>query len=85
MAFVNNKNIITNAYPTYFKGISFDLYDKNIPAISQNKQPFITELTFADHQSPATQLLAFVTPVEKMARLPAILWLRYASMILLPI
>ena len=65
VAFVNNKNIITNAYPTYFKGISFDLYDKNIPASSQNQQPFITALTFADHPSPATQLLAFVTPVEK--------------------
>ncbi len=64
VAFVNNENHITNAYPTYFKGISFDLYDKNIPAISQQKQPFITELTFADHQAPATQLLAFVTPVE---------------------
>ncbi|WP_414733065.1 hypothetical protein [Acetobacterium carbinolicum] len=65
VVFVDNENIITNAYPTYFKGISFDLYDKNIPAISQNKQPFITDLTIADHQSPATQLLAFVTPVEK--------------------
>jgi hypothetical protein len=65
VAFVNNENMITSAYPTYFKGISFDLYDKNIPAISLNKQPFITDLTFADHQSPATQLLAFVTPVEK--------------------
>lgn len=65
VAFVNNQNLITNAYPTYFKGISFDLYDKNIPAISQQKQPFITDLTFADHQSPSMQLLAFVTPVEK--------------------
>ena len=65
VVFVNNENMITSAYPAYFKGISFDLYDKNIPAISLNKQPFITELTFADHQSPATQLLAFVTPVEK--------------------
>jgi len=65
VAFVNNQNLITNAYPTYYKGISFDLYDKNIPAISQQKQPFITDLTFADHQSPSMQLLAFVTPVEK--------------------
>ena len=65
VAFVNNQNLITNAYPSYYKGISFDIYDKNIPALSQNKQPFITEMTFADHQSQATQLLAFVTPVEK--------------------
>ncbi|WP_303869757.1 hypothetical protein [Acetobacterium wieringae] len=65
VVFVNNENLITNAYPSYFKGISFDLYNKNIPAISQQKQPFITPLTFTDHQSPATQLLAFVTPVEK--------------------
>ncbi len=65
VVFVNNDNLITNAYPSYYKGISFDLYGKNIAAISQGKQPFIIEMTFADHQSPSTQLLAFITPVEK--------------------
>jgi hypothetical protein len=65
VVFVDTDNMIVTSFPTYLEGISFDLYDLDIPSLTSDRQPFITEVNFSDVQTSALKQLGFVTPVVK--------------------
>ncbi|WKY42809.1 hypothetical protein Q5O14_08965 [Eubacteriaceae bacterium ES2] len=65
VVFVNTDNMIVTSFPSYLEGISFDLYDLDIPSVTSDRQPFITEVNFSDVQTSALKQLGFVTPVVK--------------------
>ncbi|WKY48967.1 hypothetical protein Q5O24_06525 [Eubacteriaceae bacterium ES3] len=65
VVFVDTDNMIITSYPSYYEGNSFDLYDLDIPSLTSDRQPFITEISFSDAQTSALQQLGFITPVVK--------------------